>query len=67
MSKVSSKLVAGVSKVKDRQAATSASKKPMGADANTRRATADKSGKPASPTVPVDRGADVHPTPVWPD
>ena len=44
-----------------------ASKKPMGADANTRRATADQADKPVSPTVRADRGADLHPTPVWPD
>lgn len=67
MSKVSSKLVAGVSKVKAKQAAVSASKKPMGADANTRRATSDQADKPVSPTVRADRSADFHPTPVWPD
>lgn len=68
MSKVSNKLVAGVSKVKAKQAAASTSKKPTGAEENTRRAVADQADKPVSPPVRTDEpGADVHPTPVWPD
>ena len=67
MNKVSSKLVAGVSKVKAKQAAVSASSKQTGADANARRPAAGQADKPAQKSVSAGRGADLHPSPVWPD
>jgi hypothetical protein len=57
MSKVSSKLVAGVSKVKAKPAAAPATRQPASPDKQDRRPVE----KPAA------RGAVVPPTPVWPD
>lgn len=72
MSKVSSKLVAGVSKVIAKQAAESASKKPIDADVAEPKATEKQPAvaqprMPASKAVPVTRKPDVQPTAVWPD
>ncbi|OGU24245.1 MAG: hypothetical protein A2580_06095 [Hydrogenophilales bacterium RIFOXYD1_FULL_62_11] len=72
MSKVSSKLAAGVSKVIARQAAESASKKPIDADVAEPKPTDKRSPEsrprmPASQAVPVTRKPDDQPTAVWPD
>jgi hypothetical protein len=67
MSKVSSKLVAGVSKVKEKQAAASATRKPASPDVKDRRPVEGRSAQPVNTTLPEGRGADVPPTPVWPD
>lgn len=72
MSKVSSKLVAGVSKVIARQAAESASTKPMNAEVAEPKSTDRPPSKsqprmPASKAVPVTRKPDVPPMAVWPD
>ncbi|MBU2641815.1 MAG: hypothetical protein KJ889_08425 [Gammaproteobacteria bacterium] len=72
MSKVSSKLVAGVSKVITKQTAESASKKPMDADVvkpqvTDERPAAARPSMPARKAVPVTRKPDVQPMAVWPD
>jgi hypothetical protein len=67
MSKVSSKLVAGVSKVKAKQAAVSATKKPAGPETHDRRPVENRAAQPVKPAKPAGRGADVSPTQVWPD
>jgi len=72
MSKVSSKLVAGVSKVIARQAAESASQKPTVADVAEpkpveKRPPESRPRMPASKAVPVTRKPDAQPMAVWPD
>lgn len=67
MSKVSSKLVAGVGKVKAKQAATSATRKPAGSESNNRQPSAGRAAQPVNSTQPAGRGTDASPTPVWPD
>lgn len=67
MSKVSSKLVAGVSKVKAKQAAVAATRKPSGPDANARKPVDIRVDKPAKKPVHAGRAVDLPPTPVWPD
>ncbi|HQT30500.1 MAG TPA: hypothetical protein PLE48_00495 [Thiobacillus sp.] len=72
MSKVSSKLVAGVSKVIAKQAAEAESKKPMDADVaepnpTDNRPPESRPRMPAIKAVPVTRKPDVQPMAVWPD
>lgn len=72
MSKVSNKLVAGVSKVRAKQEAESAPTKPMNADVAEPKSTDKRPSKsqphmPASKNVPVIRKPDVPPMAVWPD
>jgi len=67
MSKVSSKLVAGVSKVKARQATVSATRKPVSPAADDRQSADGRAQQPANTPLLVGRGADVPPISVWPD
>jgi hypothetical protein len=67
MSKVSSKLVAGVSKVKARQAATSATRKSVSSAAHDSQPAVGRAEQPANKALPVSRVSDMPPTPVWPD
>lgn len=61
MNKASSKLAAGVRKVKAQQAPVPAAPKPA------RPKAADHVGKPAVKPDRNGHGTAMHPTPVWPD
>ncbi len=67
MSKVSSKLAAGVRKVREQQAAAPAVGKRVGPEAGGCKPPGGRDETPALEAARAEYGTDMRPTRVWPD
>lgn len=65
--KVSSKLAAGVRKVKEQRTAAPTAGKPARSEASGRKPPGGCDETPVVETARVDPGTDLHPVRVWPD